>query len=67
MVKKITLASNRFMSPKEYAEYRGVHPNTVVRWIKSKKLHAEQPGGKGGHFFIPRDGPSRQELNDTSR
>lgn len=42
-----------FITPKEYAEYRGVHPSTVIRWIKEGLLPAEQPAGKKGHYAIP--------------
>lgn len=42
-----------FISPKEYAAWRGVHVNTVIRWIKQGRVPAEQPAGKHGRFAIP--------------
>lgn len=47
------LAKTAFLTPKEFAEFRGVHPSTVIRWIKAGTLPAEQPGGKKGRFAIP--------------
>jgi predicted site-specific integrase-resolvase len=42
-----------FVSPKEYAAFRGVHWTTVIRWIKAQRLPAEQPAGKKGRYAIP--------------
>jgi excisionase family DNA binding protein len=42
-----------FITVKEYAAYRGVHPSTVIRWITDGRVPAEQPAGKKGRFAIP--------------
>jgi excisionase family DNA binding protein len=42
-----------FVSVKEYAAYRGVHPNTILAWIRRGKIPAEQPGGPRGRYAIP--------------
>lgn len=42
-----------YMSPKEYAAYKGVHRITIMRWIKAGILKVEQPAGKGGRVLIP--------------
>lgn len=42
-----------YISVKAYAHYRGIHPNTVIRWIKIGKVPAEQPGGRKGRYAIP--------------
>lgn len=52
-MEKMLIGRAAFITPKEYAEYRGVHPSTVIRWIKNGTLVAEQPGGKKGRFAIP--------------
>jgi len=44
-----------FVTVKEYAEYRGVHPSTVIRWIKEGRVPAEQPAGRKGTYAIPVD------------
>ena len=43
----------RFITAKEYADYRGVHASTVIRWIKNGRVPAEQPAGKKGAYAIP--------------
>jgi len=40
------------MSPKEYAEWRQVHVNTVMRWVRGGRLVFDQPGGVNGRIFI---------------
>lgn len=42
-----------FISVKEFAAYRRVHPNTILRWIKAGRVPAEQPAGKYGCYAIP--------------
>lgn len=42
-----------FVSVKEYAEYRGVHRNTIIKWIRAGRIAAEQPAGKRGRYAIP--------------
>lgn len=43
-----------FVTTREYAAIWGVHPSTVMRWIKKKRIPADQPNGEHGEYFIPR-------------
>jgi len=49
----LTMDRPAFVTPKEYAEYRGVHLSTIMRWIKQGRVPAEQPAGKKGRYAIP--------------
>ncbi len=42
----------RDLSPKEYADMKGVTAQTVRNWIKRKILKADQPAGKKGRWCI---------------
>lgn len=42
-----------FLTPQQYAHLRGVHLNTVMKWIREKKVLADQPSGRKGKWFIP--------------
>ncbi len=46
--------NSQFLTPKEYAEFHGVHRSTVIRWIKAGKITVVRPGGNRGWFFIPK-------------
>ena len=42
-----------FFTVKEFAAYRRVTPRTIIHWIKTGKIAAEQPAGKKGRYAIP--------------
>ncbi len=42
-----------FITPKEYAVYRGVNVRTVLRWLRDRKIPGDQPQGKNGRWFVP--------------
>jgi excisionase family DNA binding protein len=44
-----------FISVQDYAKYRGVHRNTIMKWIRAGRVPAEQPAGKNGKWAIPRE------------
>ncbi len=56
-------AEAEFLTPKQFATLRGVSTDTVYRWLKQRKLNAEQPygpggggvGQRGGRWFIRRE------------
>jgi len=58
MAKK-TLSSSDFVTMGNISKYCMVHPTTVRRWIKSKKLHATRL--PSGHFRV-----TTQELRKFS-
>ena len=41
------------MTIAQYAAYRGIHRQTVLKWIKAKKIPAEQVAGRKGKYSIP--------------
>lgn len=47
-----TVEQKKFITPKEYAQYRGISVRTVQRWLREKKLPGEQTGGKNGLWLI---------------
>jgi excisionase family DNA binding protein len=49
------LEKRAFISVPEYAAYRGVHRNTIMKWIREGRVPAEQPAGKKGRWAIPRE------------
>ena len=53
IIRVIKMQPARVMTVKEYADFRGVHRNTVMRWIYSKQIVAEQTAGKRGRYSIP--------------
>lgn len=44
-----------FITTQEYAVAWRVHPSTVMRWIRKGRIPFEQPNGKHGEYFIPKD------------
>lgn len=49
-----------FLTVKEFAEQLGVHPNTVLYWIKQDRIHAVRSGfAKQSPWIIPIEDANR--------
>lgn len=71
MIGNIPMVKSAFITPKEFADFRGVHRSTVIRWIKMGHLPAEQPAGKKGRYDIPQEAllltfPAQTDLTKKS-
>lgn len=47
------MSDERLLTVKQVAEQFGVRTETVLRWIKSGRLHAVMPGGTKVGYRIP--------------
>src|SRR4051812_43793957 len=58
------MTNRHWLSPSEYAGLRGVHVNTVWRWLKTGALRGEKIGGL---WFIAAGVKSEDEEDDGNR
>jgi excisionase family DNA binding protein len=47
------MSDERLLTVKQVAEQFGVRTETVLRWIKTGRLHAVMPGGTKAGYRIP--------------
>ena len=51
------------VSTKEFSKLTGLSPKQVAKMCEEGKLAHRQPGGPGGHYFIPRsEAEARREI-----
>ncbi len=58
------MSDERLMTVKQVAEQFGVRTETVLRWIKTGRLHAVMPGGTKVGYRIPASAIDRMMRGD---